>query len=324
MFVTGLRAQDNPPIEKALCYIPGAGGGSPLILHQMASLMAQKNILFIPLDNGNWGSIEERTEKTVRTLEQYLAQRPNLKCHMLAYSMGGIMLRMAMLRYRVQHPTRGLVPFSDFVLSQTSMSSPHHGTEGAFLLEDLLNNNWDPGMLALAETNVEGTYNNPVHPNYAPLVKVGNKPFYIYRTVLSDHTRASRDVEKIGVDLIAELRTAAQRDPRSDGVIPFLSQSWTQLERFTPGADRVLGDFNVGHWYFSDGGGLPDAPLQDFFEVQYNFLNRTLGLLFETQNIQIRRGVRVPRLVPIRENLRSGTLGELLKRLQKETSELPD
>ncbi len=305
------------PVEPALCYVPGAGGGSREIFEIIPRKLAERNILFIGLDNDDWGSIEERTDKTIKALERALSIRPNLKCHMMAYSMGGLMLRVAMQRSLVRHPTRGLVPLRDLVLSQTTMSTPHHGTVGAVVLNELLNYNWDPGMLALTEENIEATYNNPLSEKYAPVAPVFGKPLYIYRTFLPDHSRASSDVEKLGHDIIRDRHLVLGKDTRSDGVIPLLSQSITPLERFPTGADRLLGDFNVGHFYFSDGGGLPGAPLEDFFEVHYRFVTRSLPVLYEAyQRYNPHTGFRTF-YRPANPNLRAGALGALLKNLEE-------
>lgn len=261
--------------EDAFCYVPGAGGGKRdgFVAQVLPPRLAEHNINFVYIDNGYAGPVRERALILIHTLETTLQKRPELRCHWLGYSMGGIVLRYALNHLSVRHPDGRTLPFRDFALSLTTLSTPHRGTP---LAKYAAYYRLDRGIEELTEKVVQ-KFDDPMNVDaYSPLIK--DLPNYSFRSYMENEDSAVTPIEQIGFQLIEqELRLhpraygmsdrpvaeEVQFDTRNDGIVPFSSQKW----------GTVLWDFAAPHSGFAETTPSRQEFMQKFYEMYWAFLH---------------------------------------------------
>jgi hypothetical protein len=229
-----------------LCYIPGAGGGGDSAMREVPATLSKRGIPTLSFDVGDTGSIQNRARIFTALLMQEIKKDPEFRCHVLAYSMGGVTIRYALNHLRVPDMNqRRNRPVTDFVASVTSFSVPHCGTPLARLGRGL--------PIGEAEEQLSDdrmiAFNSPAYPEtYSPIVE--GIPFYSFRTWVDSAWKTPDALKHAGWNLLTDTLRLMGVDDRSDGVVPLQSQGFGQ----------ILADIRVPHDYFANGAGLTPGP----------------------------------------------------------------
>jgi hypothetical protein len=256
-------------IHPSLCYIPGAGGGRVIRRRGFENEFKARNVPMKVFDVGHAQTAQELAQVFVQIFNEQLAKDPDFRCHIIGYSMGGIVMRYAVNHLTVQDPELGEVPLKDRVLSMTSASTPHRGTPAAEVIARYMGD-LDPGMMQMGETQI-GVFNDPNDTaNYSPIVE--GIPAYSYQSYLDSASEAQGFPERLGYQAICQdyAHRPDHPDCTNDGIVPTASQAW----------GRVLGRFHVPHGFFGgDLGFSPDAV--DVYEAHWHFLANDLPAFLE-------------------------------------------
>jgi hypothetical protein len=243
-----------------ICYIPGAGGGNENSMVKFPEILAERGIRMVAIETTNKGNVPTRSKLWTKGLADVLKSEPHFRCHVFAYSMGGVLVRYSYHHLQVKVSENKQVPVSDIVASITTFSSPHRGTPLADWLKQ-----YAPALaLGLEDLSEEGMdqFNDPRDDNYSPAPE--GIPNFSYGTYMNSRNEARSTLTKIGFQVIKSSYENKGRDPRNDGVVPFISQEYGQ---------RVA-NFNVDHGFFTDDIGIrPWAP--DVFELHWRELTGT-------------------------------------------------
>ncbi len=257
----GRAFDENSPQEEEhvkLCYIPGIEGGTPYSQQLVPAELMKRGIDMLSFNNGGFGSVQQRANKFAKLLERELKKDPQLKCHLISYSMGGLIGRYAIKHLTIKHPIEGEIPLAKVIKSQMSVASPHRGTPIARLLKSFVGSA-DPALDQLTEEAVVAFNDEKFSDTFSPVVE--GVPFFSFRTYLrADHANAPL-LDRVGYGLLSKDLQKRNLHPANDGVVPTQSQSFGVW----------LGDLNLAHSFFTmDEGVRPSSA--DFFEVYWNFL----------------------------------------------------
>jgi len=246
--------------REAFCYIPGAGGGGKFAMEDVPRILNSRRTPFVAFDVGKVGDILSRARIFAALLSQELKADPDFRCHVLAYSMGGITIRYAVNHLRVPDvAARRNRPLKELIASITTLSTPHRGTPLALLGREL-NLPVGEGELQLADDTME-MFNSPSYPaTYSPIPQ--DVPFYSFRTWVADASATPDPLKFASFNVLTEFLRAAGMDVRNDSVIPTESQ----------GAGRVLGDLEIPHDYWANGAGYLPSPTQ-FYGYYWHWLH---------------------------------------------------
>lgn len=231
----------NPAVAReAFCYIPGAGGGNAKSMEEVPSILNGRHTPFIAFDVGKTGNIQSRARIFTAQLSQELKADPELRCHVLAYSMGGITIRYAVNHLRVPDlVARRNRNVKEVIASITTLSTPHRGTPLSLLGRELRLPVGE-GEVQLADDSME-LFNSPSYPDtYSPIPT--DLPFYSFRTWIPDGAAALDPIKIASFNILTEFLRAAEMDIRNDSVIPLDSQ----------GAGKVLADLEIPHDYWAN------------------------------------------------------------------------
>ena len=236
------------------CYLPGAGGLTEYMKNEVPKQLNSVGVPFIAFDIGKSGTVQERAQIFLNAFEQVLEEDNSAKCHLFGFSMGGLVSR-----WLVNHADINGVPFKNFVLSQSSSSSPHYGTPLARLLRRYWSNA-APGVEQLSEENVR-QFNDPSSGDFSPVVP--GIPFYSYRTYIESKHEAGGLLNMLGYQLIVQEHDRLGIETLNDGIVPTKSQ----------GFGTLLGDIHASHGYFKRPTDY-SIHLVDFFQAHWNFLTK--------------------------------------------------
>ncbi len=236
VFFSGDVFARNPgPRSTALCYLHGAEGlkvgFSKELLKTFSDLPGTNVVIF---DLGKKGDIASRARRFQQKLELELSKKPDFQCHLMAYSMGGVVARYAFSKLALQND----VAWDSTVLSLTTLASPHRGTPIADLIWEFFPNLMGRGLESLSERALKNV-NNESHDDYWAQPEI---PTFSYRSYIAERDEAYTFVYKFGHEFIQKDARRRGLDPRSDGLVPYRSQA----------IGEVLADIRVPHSYFTD------------------------------------------------------------------------
>lgn len=246
--------------KESFCYVPGAGGGNPegFMGSVVGPKLAEVGVPYLFFDNGQLGSVHQRAQLLADELDAELVKDPELKCHFLAYSMGGVIARYALNHLSLHFPDGSVRPLHTIAVSLTTLSSPHHGT---VLAKYPAYYNIDPGINELTETAIH-KFDDPASPEtYSPMIS--SFPNYSYRTHMRNEDQATNPVEQMGFQLIEQEFTERGLDLHNDGVVPTESQSW----------GVVLADFEAPHSLFADSRFKWNVIALELYRIHWMFLH---------------------------------------------------
>jgi hypothetical protein len=242
-----------------LCYIPGAGGGNDYVLRHLPRDLEARNIKALSFDVGKNDTVEFHSRKFVSILQTELNKDPTLKCHILGYSMGGLMARYALNHLSVT--LEGVQkPVLDVVLSLSTFSTPHTGTPLPRLWKQFFGT-IDGGRDELSEDNVV-KFNDPTNADtYSPLRS--EIPNYSVTTQMTSSSQAQTLAEQFGFKAIQkDYESRGIEDTRNDGIVPTRAMKW----------GRLIAELKVPHSYFGKRVNATPA-LDEYFEHYWAFLN---------------------------------------------------
>lgn len=239
VFVSTSICATNSQAKESFCYVPGAGGGNPegFVGRVLQHRLAEAEIPYLFFDNGQLGSVHQRAQLLADELEVAVKADPDLKCHFLAYSMGGVIVRYALHHLSLHLPDGRTVALHTIAASLTTLSSPHKGTA---LAKFPAYYNIDPGINELTEAAIR-KFDDPLDAEfYSPLI--ATFPNYSYRTHMLNEDEATNPMEQMGFQLLEQEFTERGLSLLNDGVVPFDSQAW----------GTVIADFAAPHSLFAD------------------------------------------------------------------------
>ena len=243
---------------KACALFRARVGGADWALTTVPREVQARGIPLIPFAVGLGNTVQYHAQKFVEILETLEQKNPNLRCHIAAYSMGGLIMRYAANHLYVNHPTLGRVKASELMLSMTTMSTPHQGTPLPRVFERYFGN-LDKSRMQMDEPAV-ALFNDPASPDYSPIIE--GKPSYSYRT-FNTVGEAHSFTEQFGFSAIrADYEQRGIKETRNDGIVPYASMSY----------GTVVGDIHAPHGFFDHEIGAKPT-LADFFEVHWNYLH---------------------------------------------------
>jgi hypothetical protein len=241
------------------CYVPGAGGLGQYMEKDVTAELHQRGIPFVAFPITSKGDVKERAAEFITLFEQLIAQDADARCHLYAFSMGGLVIRYAANHLDFAAAEGVRLPLRERVITQTSISSPHFGTP----LANFLKQNYPglkPGLEDLSEEALQ-KMNDPDSADYSPVIE--GIPFYSYRTFVRSRDDIGGVLGKIGFQFITHFLEQAGRNPMNDGIVPFESM----------GFGVVLQDLERAHEFMSyDDGGSPTAI--DVLVEHWNYLHQ--------------------------------------------------
>lgn len=257
--------------ENYLCYVPGAGGLGPYIPDDVTPMLVKKGVPMVNFPLQEKGLVKERANELIGYFEQLIAQDPNAKCHIIAFSMGGLVIRYAANHLSFTNAQGEEEALSKRLLSIATISSPHYGTPLAMFLKKNYPG-MKPGLEELNEVNLK-VFNDPDSPDYSPVID--GIPFYSYRTSVDSHEKVGSILGKIGHQYITHYLQAKHLDPSNDGIVPTQSMTFGTLcadlstshdfMSYDSDSNTKALDFLLAHWEFLNG--MPLSSKQLFTKV---------------------------------------------------------
>lgn len=207
------------------CFFPGAGGLKSYIANTIQERLHNAGIPFVPFSFTKKFTVKERAQEAVDQMEEIVRREPDFKCHLLGYSMGGVVARYVANYGEIVNAFGEIEPISRRFITMASISSPHRGTP----LADFLRRNYPglhPGVDTLSEAemfrfNVEGS------EDYSPVVE--GIPFYSYETFVLDREEISSSLGKIGFQYMTRILKERGDETLNDGLVPKLSMEFGAL-----------------------------------------------------------------------------------------------
>ncbi len=240
-----------------LCFVPGILGPNRFLSQTVRGELAQLGIPFHVLNTGSKGTVPTRARRMLKDLGRRLEQNPNLKCHLVGHSMGGVVIRYALNHGQI--PIRGgrSIPLREIGITSTSLATPHRGTPLADLFGWIV-----PGFQKIdaEEMGVQAVrrYNSPESADYSPTPD--HYSYYSYRA-WAEQNILSRGMELLRFQILRHLLGKSGEDSQNDALVPTQSMGWGQ----------VVADLRVPHSFFgSPTKGLP--PMSDFLEAHQAWL----------------------------------------------------
>ncbi len=228
---------------ETLCYIPGAGGGSEYTMSELPVALARKGIPTVTFNVGRTGLVQERAQTFVRLLEAEIRRDASFRCHVAAFSMGGVLIRYAVSHLDYRDPWSGHRAKSvrDRILSITTLATPHRGTPLPRILSRFARGKYeiDEGDWQMNE-DVMARFNDPKYPEtYSPLET--SIPFYSVRLWIPSDKEALHIIKRVSFRLLRGDLLGRGLDPMNDTVVPTASQ----------GFGREIATLRLPHAYFS-------------------------------------------------------------------------
>jgi len=241
-----------------ICYLNGASGLDAVFRQEVPNYFARNyGIQFTPIDIGRRGDVATRAERFLAFVDRKLAKDPTFQCHLMAFSMGGVVARYSFARLKLAQSS-----WASVFPSLTTFASPHLGTPVADLMGDFFPDLRGRGLETLSERAME-PINNPQSREYWKMPP-GIRSFS-YRSFMRSEQDAASFAHKIIYEFIFKDSEQRHLDPRNDGMVPLRSQSF----------GIRLADFKVPHSFFSyDAFLLPFYPLStvDLFKMHWDCL----------------------------------------------------
>ncbi len=266
IFITCCLFSMSAFAETHLCFMPGAMGADTFVNEQVIPALKRQNISFllIPIKKGD---VFERSQKLGEYLSEKRKQDPSFKCHMMAHSMGGVIIRYALNHVQLE----GGVPVSDVIDSFFSISAPHRGTFLADWVGQMFPDySADVGDLSEAKAAL---FNDPVNvATYSPAIN-GMRTWSV-GTFVQNPEDFTQPYLRIGHSALFKYLTRHGRDTRNDGIIPLDSQ----------GFEHVLGYINGPHHIFT-GAAVRDSVVQ-FYSDYWNAIVRAQEADFANHRLE--------------------------------------
>jgi hypothetical protein len=244
------------------CYVPGAGGLGDYLKTQVVKELNESGIPFVAFPVSSKGDVKARAHELIKYFEELNSKDHWARCHLMAFSMGGLVIRYATAHLTFKDSDGNDVPLSTRVITESSVSSPHYGTP----LAGFLKQNYPglkPGLEDLTQEALK-IYNDPNSEDYSPVLE--GIPFFSYRTFVENKDVISGVLGRIGFQFITHFQNTMGLDPRNDGIVPTESM----------GFGLVLGDIERPHDMMSfDDGQHPNAI--DFLTHHWNWLQSNVA-----------------------------------------------
>jgi hypothetical protein len=232
--------------ESTICYVPGAQGLRMSFISELREYFKDRpGVAIVPFDVGRRGDVQTRAARFLTLFEAQLKENPDFKCHLMAYSMGGVLTRYAFAKLKLVVNQKEY-QWPDVIQSFSTFASPHGGTSVADLIGEFFPDLRGRGLESVSERSM-ALVNDPRNLDYWVFPAI---PSYSYRTYIDNREQAYNVVYKMAHEYILKDSQMRGIDGRNDGLVPYRLQGFGQ----------VLADFTAPHSFFTD-------RFEDFFPM---------------------------------------------------------